>query len=81
MLHWARSTVGEGARWRCAAGAGDAVRGEEEEVVDPGRPWWRTEAPGRGYGGSAAPSGEIHGGGRGAGAGGAVRGRGRTRGR
>jgi hypothetical protein len=40
-----------------------------------------TEAPGREYGGSAAPSGEIHGGGRGAveGCGGAVRGRGRTR--
>jgi hypothetical protein len=32
--------------------------------VDPGCPWWRTEAPGRGYGGSAAPSGEIHDGGR-----------------
>jgi hypothetical protein len=28
--------------------------------VDLGRPWWGTEAPGRGYGGSAAPSGEIH---------------------
>jgi hypothetical protein len=40
-----------------------------------------TEAPGREYGGSAAPSGEIHGGGRGTveGCGGAVRGRGRTR--
>jgi hypothetical protein len=50
--------------------------------VDPGRPWRRTEAPRRGYGGSAAPSGEIHGGGRGAaGADDAVRGRGRTRGR
>jgi hypothetical protein len=24
---WARSTTGEGARWRCAAGAGGAVRG------------------------------------------------------
>jgi hypothetical protein len=35
----------------------------EEEVVDPGR---GTKAPGRGYGGSAALSGEIQGGGRGA---------------
>jgi hypothetical protein len=52
--------------------------------VDPGRPWRGTEAPGREYGGSAVPSGEIHGGEgarwRGAvGAGGTVRGRGRTR--
>jgi hypothetical protein len=46
---WARSTAGEGARWRCAAGAGDAVKGR-----------------GGGGGGSAAPSGEIHDGGRGA---------------
>jgi hypothetical protein len=60
---------GEEARWRCAVGAGGAVRGEKEEEVDPGRPWRRTEAPGRGYGGSASPSGEIHGGGRGAGEG------------
>jgi hypothetical protein len=30
---WARSTAGEGAQWRCAAGAGGAVREREEEVA------------------------------------------------
>jgi hypothetical protein len=54
---------------------GQAAQLWGEEEVDPGRPWW----------GTAAPSGEIHDGGRGmvegaAGAGGAVRGRGKGRG-